>query len=523
MTLDELEEAIKEASGTGLLISSGDAYTTKAAQEMEATILAIEAAGRDSLSPIFVGDPKGIRSRLGGLNDEQQNAALGVLLTGHQVLGIQGRAGVGKTTLLAETTRIAMACGYRVQGLAPSASASRELASTGMPAETIATFVQRTSKGLNANTVLVVDEAGMVSTHQMLAILSAAKESGCRVVLVGDTAQLAAVEAGKPFSQLQSSGMATALVGRIQRQTNPVLKQAVEQAVNGNITMAVELLDKEITQIPSSAARFDRIADDYLALSPEDRLQTRVVAGTRYARAEINQRIRERLGLGEAGHAVEHLTRKDLTDSGRRSTLAYEVGDVVQAEVDYSSLGMKRGDLARVVSRLDHRILLEKEDGSRVAWQPATINRLTAFSPMSLNLAVDDVVRITANDRARNLVNGDIARVVAFDRETKRISIELASGRQVMLDGSRPLNLDYGYCSTVYAAQGQTCERVMIEADANSLTASRNTFYVAISRARQTAKIYTDDREMLPFAMNRQIEKASALDIQRPEVTLESA
>ena len=137
--------------------------------------------------------------------------------------------------------------------------------------------------------MLVVDEAGMVSTHQMMAILSAAKESGCRVVLVGDTAQLAAVEAGKPFSQLQSSGMATALVGQIQRQKNPLLKQAVEQAVDGNIAMAVDLLDKEITQISSSSARFDRIADDYLALSPEERLETRVVAGTRFARAEINR------------------------------------------------------------------------------------------------------------------------------------------------------------------------------------------------------------------------------------------
>ena len=64
------------------------------------------------------------------------------------------------------------------------------------------------------------------------------------------------------------------------------------------------------------------------------------------------------------------------------------------------------------------------------------------------------------------------------------------------------------------ASQGQTCVRVLIEADAHSLTANENTFYVAISRARHHAQIYTDDREMLPFAMSREIENLAALDIQ---------
>ena len=522
-TLNELNAAIEEAANRGLLVRCGDHYTTKEAQQREAEILAVERAGRDTLAPIYAGDPSDLVSRLNTLNHEQQQASRGVLLTRHQVIGIQGRAGVGKTTLLAATTKTAVACGYKVLGLAPSASAARELASTGMAAETIATFMQRERKGLNAQTILVVDEAGMVSTQQMLAVLRAAKDAGCRVVLVGDTAQLAAVEAGKPFAQLQAHGMATSLVGQIQRQKNPLLKQAVEHAVNGNVAMAVDLLNKEITQIVSASERFDRIAADYLALSPEDRLQTRVVAGTRYARAEINARIRGGLGLADAGHNVELLIRKDLTDVERRSTLSYDEGDLVKAEVDYSSLGMKRGDVARVVARLDHRILLEKEDGSRVAWQPATMNRLTAFTSEERMHAVGDHVRFTENDRGRGLVNGDLAMVTDFNSETKRIEIELADGRIVSLDGSRPLTMDYGYCSTVYGAQGQTCDRVMIEADANSLTASQATFYVAISRAREVAKIYTDDREMLPLAMGRQMEKSSALDIKRPEVTFEAA
>lgn len=123
------------------------------------------------------------------------------------------------------------------------------------------------------------------------------------------------------------------------------------------------------------------------------------------------------------------------------------------------------------------------------------------------------MVRVTANDRGRGLVNGDLCRIAALDPESLRLTLELPDGRHVCLDGTQPLMLDYGYCSTVHSAQGQTCDRVMIEADSNSLTANRATFYVAISRARESAMIYTDDCEMLPLAMSREMTKSSALDI----------
>lgn len=519
LTLDELTSALAESQG--LLIQHGDRYTTAAAQRREAEILAIEAAGRETLAPIYSGDRAYLTEHLGMLTEEQRQAAAAVLLTSHQVMGVQGRAGVGKTTLLAAMSGIAQTQGYTVKGIAPSASAARELASTGMLAETIATFALRERKGLNAQTLLVLDEAGMASAKQMHEILTAAQAAGCRVLLVGDTAQLAAVEAGKPFAQLQAHGMATALVGQIQRQRNPELKKAVELAVDGQVALAVELLDKHITQIPASGERFERIATDYVALSPEEREQTRVIAGTRHARAEINRRIRDHLDL-PAGENFTLLTRKDLTEAERRSTLSYQTGEIVQAEIDYASMGLKRGEFAQVVARLDHRILLQRQDGTQVAWQPATTARLTAFVPETRALAVGDLVRISANDRGRGLVNGDRARVTALDAERRTLTLTLADGRMVKLDGNAPLTLDYGYCSTVYSAQGQTCERVMIEADAHSLTSSRATFYVAISRAREMAQIYTDDREMLPLAMSRELEKESALDLVPDELCMDS-
>lgn len=520
-TLSDIEKALKDAIRSGQVVREGERYTTPEAQQLERDILNIEKRGRATLSPIYQGERTTLVEQMAGLSDGQRDAALGVLLTANQIIGIQGRAGVGKTTLLKIAAEQASACGYIVKGLAPSASAARELAGAGIDAETITAFSHREAKKLDARTLLIVDEAGMASTRQMHAILSEAAAAGCRVVLVGDTAQLQSVEAGKPFAQLQAHGMHTAAVSQIQRQKNQLLKHAVELAVDGQTSMAIEVLDKHIIEIIKASDRFERIASDYVALPESARAATRVIAGTRYARAEINRCIRVKLGMAEQGHEFVLLDRKDQTAQQARSILSYETGDLVMAETDYPSLGLTRGETAAVVERLDHCIVLERADGVRLAWQPALATKLSAYVAVKRSLAIGDLVRVTANDRMRGLVNGDLARVSDITEERQMLTLRFDDGRTVVLDGRRPLALDHGYCSTVYASQGQTCDRVLIEADAHSLTANENTFYVAISRARYQAYIYTDDRELLPLAMSRQYENEAALDVQSHDLDMQ--
>ena len=55
------------------------------------------------------------------------------------------------------------------------------------------------------------------------------------MVLVGDAKQLDAVDAGKPFAQLQAAGMQTAVMDEIMRQRDPALKEAVEASLKGEI------------------------------------------------------------------------------------------------------------------------------------------------------------------------------------------------------------------------------------------------------------------------------------------------
>src|SRR5919204_1452601 len=123
--------------------------------------------------------------------------------------------------------------GHRMVALAPYAAHVRALRVLGVEAKTLASFLAAREKGLDEKTVLVIDEAGTVPTRQMEQALKLAEAARARVVLLGDTGQTKAIEAGRPFDQLQDAGMQTALMSEIQRQRDPALRQAVALAARG--------------------------------------------------------------------------------------------------------------------------------------------------------------------------------------------------------------------------------------------------------------------------------------------------
>jgi conjugative relaxase-like TrwC/TraI family protein len=511
--LAAIQNELVRQTQNGALISAGERYTTEAAQQRERDMLSVAERGRGAMTPIM--DKRQVEKVLArsGLNDGQLAAAVLVLSTEERIVAIQGAAGTGKTTMLHEAKELAEAYGYRVQGLAPSAAAARELSNAGISSQTLAAFEAKGHAGLDDKTVLLVDEAGMVSAKDMHQVLHAAEASGARVVLIGDTQQLKAVEAGKPFAQLQEAGIARVEMGEIQRQTDMRLKHAVELAAKGDVAQSLAMLNKHVQQIDSDRDRYAQIAKDYVALAPQDRADTLVVAGTHQARMAINENVRSELGLAGKGMEVLILTRNDLTEAQARMSLSYRPGDLVEAKKPYESLGLQRGDMARVIDGEAGVVNLERADGQRVAWRPAIQTNMLAYRESIRELSLGDQVRFTANNHAEKLINGERATVIAMDVERYEITMQKTDGSTVMLDACRPLHLDHGYCSTVHAAQGQTAERILIEADTKSTTANESAYYVAISRARSEVTIYTDDRDMLPEAMGREDAKAAALDV----------
>lgn len=512
-TLADIERELAQRVADGELLKSGRRYTTEQAQARERELLAIEQAGRGAVPAILAASELQQALAYSMLNPGQRGAVEAMMTTRNRLVGVQGLAGTGKTTMLTELQTQATARGWRVLGVAPSASAAQELGKAGIKGTTIAGFLESNGAGLSALTMLVVDEAGMVPAVDMLRLAQAVEQAGARLVLVGDTGQLQAVQAGKPFAQLQAHGMQTAIMTDILRHHNAVLKAAVEHAARGEVREALKELEQRIVEIAHHGPRHARIAQDYASLPESEREQTLIVAGTHAARRAINDEVRRRLGLAGQGVTVRVLERRDLTEAEKKSSLSYRPGDLVEAQAHYESLGLARGDLATVMEAGAGRVLLRRADGDQVSWRPAQMSKISAYTVAERELAVGDRVRLNVNNYLAGYLNGDCAKVQAIDPAHGLLTLTRDDGRYLTLDIERPLQLDHGYAQTVHSAQGQTCERVLIDADAKSAVAAENLFYVAISRAKDALTIYTDDRDLLPEAMSRECVKTAALDL----------
>ena len=214
----EREGGLHAAKG----LESGKHWTTDAALARESEAIALMRAGQGAEKTIMRGWIAETRLHGGRLNEGQKEAVKLILSSKDRVLGVQGYAGTGKTTMLNRLRTLAESRGYNTAGLAPSASAARTLErESGIGSETVQRFLARhagitegrgTARGLRnlrasfSKTVLVVDESSLASSEPMRGLLRIATTLRVpRVVLVGDEKQLGAVEVGKPFEQLTAT------------------------------------------------------------------------------------------------------------------------------------------------------------------------------------------------------------------------------------------------------------------------------------------------------------------------------
>jgi Ti-type conjugative transfer relaxase TraA len=162
------------------------------------------------------------------LSPEQQ-AALRHVTQGGDLASVVGFAGTGKSYMLGMAREAWEAEGYKVQGMALAGIAADSLqAGANIPSNTIANrlIIWKTGKEkLSDRDILVVDEAGMIGSRQMHAILNHAEQSGAKVVLVGDPEQLQAIDAGASFRAIiERSGFAQ--MSDIRRQKEEWQKEA---------------------------------------------------------------------------------------------------------------------------------------------------------------------------------------------------------------------------------------------------------------------------------------------------------
>ena len=544
----EVEARIQSLTARGLLHAGSEdtLLTTAGALTTERAILAEKAAGDAQVEPVVAALEAGALAQtaardagLRRLSPRQQAAAELLLLSRDRVVAVQGVAGAGKSAVLAPVAAVAREQGRKVIGLAIANKVARDLgAKTGMPATTVAAFIASHRDLLGdavapaklaaaraewRGAVVMVDEASMLGNDQALDLLRLANrlEVG-RLAWVGDTRQLGAVDAGKPFELLQRAGAATAPLPDNLRAASPLMKTVVAALDKGSLAAAFEALQPVTVEVQQAdAAR--AAAALWVALPPAERDNTLLLASGRALRTEANAyaqaglKARGRLGNGIT---LDVLDRVTITREGARAPRAYIAGRVVEFRSDMPAQGFSRGDRGTVTGAENDRITLRMASGREQTFRPGKLPRnlrddaVSVYAVKQVAVHAGDRIRWTDNDKGRGLFNAVVAKVAAVDGRS--LTIVAADGSTAVLAAGDRMRerLDLAYAMNAHMAQGVTAEHgIVVMRSTERMLASTRTFLVALTRIADRATLVVDSAPRLERAVTRTPgDKTSALE-----------
>jgi ATP-dependent exoDNAse (exonuclease V) alpha subunit len=175
------------------------------------------------------------------------------------------------------------------------------------------------------------------------------------------------------------------------------------------------------------------------------------------------------------------------------------------------------GDYARVtrVNAKDNLLTVTRKYGVQVTYDPRRLQGVTVYREGERAFSIGDRVQFTAPDRHRQIANRELA-TIEHVTAGGRLRLQLDSGRSVAFTLKDYPHLDHGYAVTSHSSQGQTADRVLVHVDterAPEQLVNRPLAYVAISRGRFDAQIFTDDKARLLEALGRDISQRAAIAV----------
>lgn len=337
-------------------------YTTRALIRLEAEMAnrAIWLSHRSShgiedavLKAAFAG-----HSRL----SQEQITAIRHIAGGERIAAVIGRAGAGKTTMMKAAREAWEVAGYQVVGAALAGKAAEGLEKeANIASRTLSAWELRWNQGrnrLDSKTILVLDEAGMVSSRQMALVVETVTRAGAKLVLVGDPEQLQPIEAGAAFRAIADRIGYTELE-TIYRQREQWMRDASLDLARGNVGQAVDAY-KANGKVMGSELKGEAVSNlisdwnrDY-----DPGKSSLILAHLRRDVRMLNEMARARLierGIIEAGFVFK-------TADGNRK---FAAGDQIVFLKNEGSLGVKNGMLGKVVQAISGRIVAEIGDCAR--------------------------------------------------------------------------------------------------------------------------------------------------------------
>lgn len=278
------------------------------------------------------------------LSTEQKAALAHILEREGAIKVIQGMAGTGKTTLLNEARHTWEASGYEVIGAAFTGKAARGLAEgAAIKSDTLHKTLADIEKGnlrLHDKSVLILDEAGMIGTRQMNRVVEEVVKSGSRLVLVGDSKQLQAVDAGSPFRVI-GERLGYAELTDIKRQRDERDREAIKNIVQGESKKALQSFAERglLTITEDRTKALEAVITDWKKEGIHKPHEALIITGLRVEAATLNRKAQMvRIEAGELGDKKLHINGQTIFENDRilftRNSRMYGVGNGTFATVE---------------------------------------------------------------------------------------------------------------------------------------------------------------------------------------------
>jgi conjugative relaxase-like TrwC/TraI family protein len=459
-------------------------------------------------------NPLGRSDRLPAyLKDDQRRALEELLASGDGVAALRGPAGAGKTTTLRAFDEALRAAGRTPVYAAPQHGGRRVLETEGFgKPRTVAQLLLDVGNGKTSlkGTVVVVDEAGLLSGKSGHELIKTALAAGGRVVLVGDEKQMSSVEAGDFLAMLkQHSRIRVAELKEIRRQIDPQYREAMRLMSVGRVRAGLGKLDA------SGLVHDDR--GEYLRaaakafLGKGDKGESVLLVAPTWAEidqltATVREGLRARGQLGGKDEKFFVVRNVDTTAAQRRLGRNYGPGRLVTSAAGLA--GVQKGIWYEVTTvGKDNTITLGS--GKKIDLRKHA-RRLQLAERKEIAVTIGDRLLLQGTDKKLGISNGMFVTVRKVSQANMTVEVEGEKKPRMVELPVTYRTFTHGYAVTAHRSQGVTVDHAIVAA----AQLDGKAMYVASSRGRRTLELHVPDKDKMMRETPEEIKnRASAVDL----------